>query len=53
MKTYQITLTEKQREAVLIALGAKAWECRDTEAFETYDEAYKAISKQTNRKRRL
>lgn len=51
MKTYHITLTEKQREAVLIALGAKAWECRDTTAFATYDEAYKAISKQTNKKR--
>lgn len=50
MKTYQITLTEKQREAVLIALGARAWECRDTVAFKTYDETYKAISKQTNRR---
>lgn len=50
MKTYQITLTEKQRQEVLIALGAKAWECRDTTAFETYDETYKTISKQTNKR---
>ena len=47
---YQITLTEKQRQAVLIALGAKAWECRDTTAFETYDDTYKTISKQTNKR---
>lgn len=50
MKTYNITLTERQKEAVMIALGAKAWECRDTTAFETYDEAYKTISKQTNKR---
>lgn len=50
MKTYNITLTERQKEAVMIALGAKAWECRDTTAFETYDETYKTISKQTNKR---
>lgn len=43
---YNIFLTERQKEAVMIALGAKAWECRDTTAFKTYDETYKEISKQ-------
>lgn len=42
----RIELTEKQLEAVQIALGAKAWETRGTSAFSTYDETYKAISKQ-------
>lgn len=48
MKTYQITLTERQKEAVLAALCTKAWMCHDATALKTYDETYEEICKQLN-----
>ena len=45
--TYTITIDEKTKEAILIALGAKVWELRGKPAYETYDKAYKEIKTQT------
>lgn len=46
MINHVITLDDSQLNAVLTALGAKAWETRETTAYATYDGAYKAIQQQ-------
>lgn len=50
---YTITLNDFQINAVLTALGAKAWETRETTAYATYDGAYKAIQQQVKNNTRI
>ena len=50
---YRIYLDDKEKEAVLIALGKCAWETRETTAYKTYDAAYKSIQKQVKEQQRL
>lgn len=50
---YTITLNDLQLNAVLTALGAKAWETRETTAYATYDGAYKAIQQQVKNNTRI
>lgn len=49
MTNHVITLDDSQLNAVLTALGATAWETRETTAYATYDGVYKAIKKQVQK----
>lgn len=52
MAKYLIEIDDKTLNAILIALGSRAWENRDTSAFDTYDKAYKSIDEQVEKQRR-
>ena len=46
-----IVLDAEMLNAVLTAVGGKAWDCRGTLAGETYDRVYKEISRQAKENR--
>ena len=45
-RSYTLELDWKMKEAILCALGNSAWECKDTPAYETYNETIREVRKQ-------